>query len=91
MPVTATYAGIATGHSNKESARVDGRNWISVGGIRSTGLFRGAGHRTATSIAPYQGERSERFREPPGHRYRTCRTPGSDWSVPATTRSSATG
>lgn len=45
MPVTATYAGLRPASDKKEYRirRVPERNWISVGGIRSTGLTAALG------------------------------------------------
>ncbi|AJD59096.1 NAD(P)/FAD-dependent oxidoreductase [Pseudomonas aeruginosa] len=66
MPVTATYAGLRPASEKKEYRirRVDGRNWISVGGIRSTGLTAALG--IARHVYRlYQGERfHEAVREP---------------------------
>lgn len=45
IPITATYAGLrpATEQKNYRIHRVPDRNWISVGGIRSTGLTAALG------------------------------------------------
>jgi len=45
MPVTATYAALRPATEKKEYRvrRVDGKNWITVGGIRSTGLTAALG------------------------------------------------
>lgn len=45
IPVTATYAGIRAGTERKEYRIVDrsDRNWVTVGGIRSTGLTAALG------------------------------------------------
>ncbi|NMX66930.1 NAD(P)/FAD-dependent oxidoreductase [Pseudomonas sp. WS 5111] len=45
MPVTATYAALRPATEKKEYRvqRVEGKNWISVGGIRSTGLTAALG------------------------------------------------
>ena len=66
MPVTATYAGLRPASEKKEYRirQVDGHNWISVGGIRSTGLTAALG--IARHVYRlYQGERfHEAVREP---------------------------
>lgn len=66
MPVTATYAGLRPASEKKEYRirQVDGRNWISVGGIRSTGLTAALG--IARHVYRlYQGGRfHEAVREP---------------------------
>ncbi len=45
MPVTATYAALRPASDKKEYrvGRVEGKNWITVGGIRSTGLTAALG------------------------------------------------
>lgn len=45
IPVTATYAGLRPASESKEYRirRVDGRNWLTLGGIRSTGLTAALG------------------------------------------------
>lgn len=45
MPVTATYAALRPATEKKEYRirKVDGKNWITVGGIRSTGLTAALG------------------------------------------------
>ncbi|MCP2072870.1 UNVERIFIED_ORG: glycerol-3-phosphate dehydrogenase [Pseudomonas lini] len=45
MPVTATYAALRPASDKKEYRvhKVDGKNWITVGGIRSTGLTAALG------------------------------------------------
>jgi len=45
MPVTATYAALRPASDKKEYRvrRVEGQNWITVGGIRSTGLTAALG------------------------------------------------
>lgn len=45
MPVTATYAALRPATEKKEYRvrRVEGKNWITVGGIRSTGLTAALG------------------------------------------------
>lgn len=93
MPVTATYAGLRPASEKKEYRirQVDGRNWISVGGIRSTGLTAALGIARHVYRLYQASASTKRFASRSGHRYRTspntCRAIGS---VPATTRSSAT-
>ena len=94
MPVTATYAGLRPASEKKEYRirQVDGRNWISVGGIRSTGLTAALG--IARHVYRlYQGGRfHEAVREPlwPQVPNLAEHLPRATGSVPATTRSSAT-
>ena len=86
IPVTATYAGVRPATERKEYRIIDnpGRNWVTVGGIRSTGLTAALGiashvcHLLSTHGADFERSGNTAVPRVPNLAEHLCR----DWQTP---------